>query len=100
MKLCLFGNQSRFVARQFALLLGRMRPNPWPKIAMFAASIVFVLILCSVVVEIPRLVQLRSLVELQSLRISVTNRGGKLFAKFDESVTIDATVTSALPTST
>jgi len=86
-----------FVARQFSLLLGRMQPSQWPKIGMFVASGLFVLILGGLVFGLPMFVKLQAFDALQSLRISVTRLDdGKPFAKFPAGAT-DTTMTSALP---
>jgi Leucine-rich repeat (LRR) protein len=86
-----------FVARQFVLLLGRLRPNPWRKIGMFIASSLFILILSGAVIGIPIAAQQQAFAALRSLQISVAEgREGKPFAKFPDTAT-DATVTTALP---
>jgi hypothetical protein len=70
-----------FVARQFALLLGRLRPKPWQKIGMAAAAALFVLLLAAVAIEVPRLIKEQAFAELRSLEIGVTeDRDHKLFA--------------------
>jgi hypothetical protein len=55
-----------FVARQFALLLGRLRPNPWSKISMFVASSLFVFILGGAAIGIPMFVQQQAFATLRS----------------------------------
>jgi Leucine-rich repeat (LRR) protein len=85
-----------FVARQFALLLGRLRPNPWPKIAMFAVPSLFVLILGGAAIGIPILVREQAFAALRSLQISVAERDGKPFASFPYRAT-EATMINALP---
>jgi hypothetical protein len=42
-----------FVARQFSILLGRMRPSVWPRLASFAAPVVFMVALAGAVFGIP-----------------------------------------------
>ncbi|MGD0102927.1 MAG: leucine-rich repeat domain-containing protein [Rhodopila sp.] len=42
-----------FVARQFAVLLGRLQPSPWPRLIMLASPILFALVLAGAVVGIP-----------------------------------------------
>jgi hypothetical protein len=92
-----FGEISHdFVARQFALLLGRLRPNPWPKIAMFAAPSLFGLILAGAAIGIPIFVQEQAFAALRSFQISVAEHDGKPFAKFPEAAT-EETITNALP---
>ena len=72
-----------FVARQVALLLGRLRPNPWGKIGMMAASGMFLLILGGVVVGVPLFVKQQAFAALRSLQVSVTEFGGdSLMARF------------------
>jgi hypothetical protein len=86
-----------FVARQFALLLGRLRPNPWRKIGMFAAASLFMLTLVGVVIGVPVFVQQQAFAALRSLQISVAEGpDGKLFARFPQEAT-NATIVSALP---
>src|SRR5262249_4617326 len=60
-----------FVARQFALLLGRLRPNPWPRAAMVAASVSFIFFLFGVAIGVSVLGQEQAFATLRSLRISV-----------------------------
>jgi hypothetical protein len=45
----LWGAQHDFVARQFAILLGRLRPSPWPRVAIFASPVLFALALATAV---------------------------------------------------
>jgi hypothetical protein len=42
-----------FVARQLGLLLGRLRPNPWPAVATWAAPIFLALMLVGIVAGVP-----------------------------------------------
>jgi hypothetical protein len=87
-----------FVARQFALLLGRLHPSVWPRLAMFAAPILFVLILSGVVIGIPWYVHEQAFSALRALGIAVTqdNKSKGLIARFPRDAD-DNTLRSALP---
>jgi hypothetical protein len=43
-----------FVARQFAVVLGRLRPGPWPRVAMYGAPVLFAVSLVGAIVSVPR----------------------------------------------
>jgi hypothetical protein len=60
-----------FVARQFAMLLGRLRPSPWPRVAMLASPVLFALVLGSAVLGIPIYVE-QAADALGELGVSVT----------------------------
>jgi hypothetical protein len=66
-----------FVARQFALVLGRLRPNPWRNVRMFGAAAAFMLML-AVLVLAPIEMQYRGREQayeaLRRLNVSVTER--------------------------
>jgi Leucine-rich repeat (LRR) protein len=86
-----------FVARQFALALGRLRPNPWRKVGMFAVAAVFVLMLVAVPLEIQIRLREQAYEALQRHRISVTiDPGGGLVARLPPDAD-DAALTSAMP---
>jgi hypothetical protein len=61
-----------FVARQFAMLLGRLRPSPWPRVAMFASAALFALALGGAVFGIPIYVEKQASDALAELGVSVT----------------------------
>jgi hypothetical protein len=85
-----------FVARQFALLLDRLRPNPWRKIGIYAVSGLFVLFLGGLVIGTPIFVRQQAFAALASLQIPVTGDGkGKWVATMGGEVT-EATVTRAV----
>ena len=85
-----------FVARQFALALGRLRPSPWRKVGTIVAAGLFVLLLSGAIIGIPFIVREQAFATLRSLQFSVAEgRGGKLIAS-GRGVT-DATLDSALP---
>ena len=87
-----------FVARQFAILLGRLRPSPWPKVAMNAAPALFILVLFGVAVGIPWHIKDRAFSELRALRVPILldPETHALSAEFREG-TDDQTLASALP---
>jgi hypothetical protein len=85
-----------FVARQFALLLDRLRPNIWPTVAMFAAPILFILILSGILVGVPVYVRYQAYAALRGLNVSATEDDShRVVAKFSPTAT-DATLKSAL----
>jgi Leucine-rich repeat (LRR) protein len=86
-----------FVARQFALLLGRLRPSVWPAVATFAAPVLFVLILFGFVTWIP--IHVRDQAHETMIRLDVRlgeDRNHNLSAEFPNSAT-DGDLASALP---
>jgi hypothetical protein len=84
-----------FVARQFALLLGRLRQSLWPKITTFTAAALFVIVIVGTAIGIPPFVQEQAFAELRSLGITVAKRGGKQTASFPTEVA-DGDVTQAM----
>jgi hypothetical protein len=87
-----------FVARQFAILLGRLRPSPWPKVAMYAAPMLFVLMLVGLLVGVLLYVHQQAVAELRTLDVAVTlnkNTHG-LKAVFPNDAN-DQELTSAMP---
>jgi hypothetical protein len=85
-----------FVARQFALLLDRLRPNIWPTVAMFAAPILFTLVLCGIVIGVPIYVKYQAYAALRGLDVSATEGNShRVVAKFSTTAT-DAMLKSAL----
>jgi hypothetical protein len=86
-----------FVARQFAVLLGRLRPSTWPKLAMFAAPLLFVLTMFGVVTWIPSYVKDQAFATMRRLNVTVIeDKNHKLSVIFPNSTT-DNDLASALP---
>lgn len=87
-----------FVARQFALLLARLRPNPWPKIAMFAAPLLFFISICAAGFGIPRYVHGQAYRELAKLSVQLEESpSGEISARFDPEHVSYTAVVNALP---
>jgi hypothetical protein len=97
-----------FVARQFALLLGRLRPSPWPRVAMVASPILFALALGGAVLGIPIYLQKQASDALEALGVSVTKESdlqlGISVAKESDlqvarfpAITCEATLKTAVP---
>ncbi len=85
-----------FVARQFALVLGRLRPNPWRKAGMFAAAALFVLVVVGAPIGMRLIVREQAFAALRSLKVSVTeDRNGALMARLPYDAT-EATINDAL----
>jgi hypothetical protein len=85
-----------FVARQFAMLLGRLRPSPWPRIAMFASPILFALALGSAVFGIPIYLEKQASDALGELGVSVAKESHLQVARLSAE-TDNATLRNALP---
>ena len=87
-----------FVARQLAILLGRLRPSPWPRLAMLSAPILLILILSGLIIWLPGYAEERAYSNLRGMEIAVTIDGPNnlLIATFSP-ISDDRTYASALP---
>jgi internalin A len=73
-----------FVARQFAVLLGRLRPSPWPRVTMLASPVLFALAMAGIASGIPIYLEkqasdaLRTREQIQELGLSSSAKDGWL----------------------
>ena len=86
-----------FVARQFALLLARLRPNRWPAIGMGVMASLFVFMLAGAVIGTPQYLENQARVALANLQVSlIENKLTGVTASFDLNSTTE-TITKAMP---
>jgi hypothetical protein len=74
------------VAKQFAILLGQLRPNPWPTVAMWTTPVLFVLTLGALLYVTPLYFEhLEQLVftELQKQGASISAENGTTRVRFE-----------------
>ena len=76
--------------------LGMLRTSPGQTLAMFAAPVLFVLLVFGVVMGIRIYVQDRAFATMRRLEVSITGKHHELSAKFPDFAT-DSDLTSALP---
>jgi hypothetical protein len=83
-----------FVARQFALLLGRLRPSRWPMVTMFSAALLFVGVMSAIIIGIPLYIRDQAYAELRGMGVGVVEKGSHTL--YVSTITNDDTLTHAL----
>ena len=75
-----------FVAKQLAILLGRLRPNPWPRVALWSTPFLFALALGALLFVVPLQLEKQTLTELKRSGASVSEDQGRPKLSFDRNL--------------